>query len=259
MGYWRLPLQKGDKRGILYGKGEKKERGGQKILLMSTFKSIRISFNVESEKFNGNEFLEIVLNKAYRLLGNERIDNLYRACLLGGDVGTKLMLKNDERCITKWGEGNITKATRILEVWASTAVLRLLQHQEDQEAVRKDTVRGFLSLFNNDKDELETELFAYQEAIKAETLRGSESGLRNFSSEILYLRTLRALGDEGVPSFKLLPVPWGTLREMSQANPKLFEILDVNILLKMEPWLSVTDALISALQAAQEYFNRMDK
>jgi hypothetical protein len=203
-------------------------------------------------------FLELALREAYKRLGKQHIDNLYRACLLGGDVGARLMLANDERCLQKWGEGDPNKAVRLLEVWASTAVLRLLQHQEDQESVRNGTVRGFSLLFNSDEGELEAELLAYQEAMKAETLRQGEPGIRNFSNEILYLRTLRALGDEGVPSFKLLPVPWGTLREMSEANTKLFEILDVDILLPVEPWLLVPDVLISTLQTAQDYFNRME-
>ena len=245
----------------------------------------------KGRKYLGGKFLEIALNEAYRRLGNERIDNLYRASLLGGDVGARLMLAHDERCLRKWVKGSLNKAVRLLEVWASTAVLRLLQHEEDQESVRDGTARGFSLLFKSDEGELEAELLAYQQTMKAESeaLRrreqfkpepkpitdlnnpitgtikdiydheGSEGG-RAFarSNEILYLRTLRALGDEGVPSFKLLPMPWGTLREMSEANPKLFEVLDVNILLPVEPWLLVPDVLISTLQTAQDYFNRME-
>lgn len=226
---------------------------------MSTFKSIRISYNMENKKCIGGEFLELVINQAYRHLGNENIDNLYKACLIGGDVGARLMLEHDERCTSKWGKGNITKATCILEVWASTAVLRLLQHYEDQDSVREGTAGGFSLLFHSDKEELKAELFAYQEAIKAETLRRGESGRRRFSNEILYLRTLKALGDKGVPSLKLLPVPWGTLREMTEANPKLSKILDVNILLLVNPWLLIPDALISTLQTAQDYLNRIKK
>ncbi len=212
----------------------------------------------EVQEYPGRKFLEAALNGAYRSLGNERIDNLYRANLIGGNIGARLMLANDERCLRKWGKGDSTKATRLLEVWASTAVLRLLQHQEDQESVRDGTARGFSLLFNSDRGELEAELLAYQQAIRAETLRHGESGSRNFSNEILYLRTLKALGDEGVPSFKLLPVPWGTLREMSEANPKLFEVLDVNILTSVKPWLLIPDVLISTLKTAQDYFVRIE-
>ncbi len=216
----------------------------------------------KGRKYHGGEFLEIALNEAYKRLGNERIDNLHRASLLGGDVGARLMLAHDERCLRKWRDGGPTKAARLLEVWASTAVLRLLQHQEDQESVRDGTARGFSLLFHSDKGELEAELLAYQQTMKAESeaLSLGEQGGRAFarSNEILYLRTLRALGDEGVPSFKLLPMPWGILSEMMNANPKLFEVLDVNILLPVEPWLLVPDVLISTLQAAQDYFNRME-
>ena len=220
-----------------------------------------------------------MLNNTYGRLGNEYIDTLYRASLLGGETGARLMLANDERCLQKWGDGSIIKALRLLEVWASTAVLRLLQHEENQASVRDGTARGFSMLFKSDKLELEAELLAYQEAIKAEMhhleLRSpwvrdennpvtgmlkdvaDSQGIKHFSNEILYLRTLRALGDEGVPSFKLLPLPWGTIRDMSEANPKLFDILDVNILLPVEPWLLVPDVLISTLNTAQDYLKRI--
>ena len=230
-------------------------------------------------KYPGDKFLEVVLNNTYGRLGNEYIDTLYRASLLGGETGARLMLANDERCLQKWGDGSIIKALRLLEVWASTAVLRLLQHEENQASVRDGTARGFSMLFKSDKLELEAELLAYQEAIKAEmhhlelrppwvrdennpvtgTLKdvADSQGIKHFSNEILYLRTLRALGDEGVPSFKLLPLPWGTIRDMSEANPKLFDILDVNILLPVEPWLLVPDVLISTLNTAQDYLKRI--
>jgi hypothetical protein len=212
----------------------------------------------KGKKYPGGSFLEVALKESYRRLGQERIDNLYRASLLGGDVGARLMLANDERCLQKWEEGNLSKAISLLEVWASTAVLRLLQHQDDQESVRCDTARSFSLLFNSDEGELDAELLAYQEAIRAETVRRGEPGVRSFSNEILYLRTLRALDDEGVPTFKLLPVPWDNLLEMMEADPKLVEVLDVNILLPLDPKLLVLDVLISTLQTAQDNFKRLE-
>ncbi len=200
-------------------------------------------------KFPGGEFLEAALSGAHKRLGNERIDNLYRASLIGGNVGARLMLANDERCVQKWGKGDSTKAARILVVWASTAMLRLLQHEEDQDSVKDGTTRGFSLLFHSDKGELQAELLAYQQVMKA-----AHSGPSN---EILYLRTLRALGDEGVPSFKLLPVPWGKLRKMSEVNPRLSDILDFSILLPVNPWLLVPEALVSTLQTAHDYLVRM--
>ena len=212
----------------------------------------------KGRKYPGGSFLEVALKETYGRLGKERIDNLYRASLLGGDVGARLMIANDERCLQQWGEGSLTKAVRLLEVWASTAMITLLQHQDDQESVRDGTARGFSLLFNSDEGELEAELFAYQEAFKSAIARQTEPGRKAFSTEILYLRTLRALGDEGVPSFKLLPVPWGAMGEMAEADPKLFDVLDVNILLPVEPWLLVPEVLIQTLQSAQNYFNRME-
>ena len=207
----------------------------------------------KGRKYPGGNLLEVALKETYRRLGKEGIDNLYRASLLGGDVGARLMLANDERCVQKWGKGNLTKAGRLLEVWATTAVLTLLQHQDDQESVRHGTARGFSLLFNSDEGELEAELFAYLEAVNP-ARRVSSMAFH----QILYLRTLRALGDEGVPSFKLLPVPFGILSEMMDADPKLIDVLDVNILLPAEPWFLVPDVLISTLDTAQDYFNRME-
>jgi hypothetical protein len=221
-------------------------------------KVFRGSKQEKGRKYPGGSFLEVALKEIHLRLGKERIDNLYKASLLGGDVGARMMLANDERCFQKWGEGSLTKAVRLFQVWASTAVLRLLQHEEDQDSVRQGTAHGFSLLFHSDEGELENELLAYQQAARAETERREERGIRNFSSEVLYLRTLRALGDEGVPSFKLLPLPWGTLREMLVINPKLSDVLDLKILLNMEPCLFVPEALIATLATAQDYFNRIE-
>lgn len=242
----------------------------------------RSSKQEKGRKYPGVSFLEVALKETYRRLGKERIDNLYRASLLGGYVGAQVMLASDERCLQKWGEGSLTKAVRLLGVWASTAVLILLLREENQEAVRRDTVRACSLLFYSDEGESEAELLAFQQATKSQTLRRGEPGpsrimdentpitgtlkdiadsygIKNFSNEILYLRTLRALGDEGVPSFKLFPMPWGTLREMLGINPKLLDMLDLKILLNMEPTLFVVpEALNATLDTAMDCFKRME-
>lgn len=207
----------------------------------------------EAVKYPGGEFLELVAKEAYEHLGDQPIDDLYGASLVGGHLGAELVLAHDERCLELWQNGDLRKATRLIEVWASTVLLILLQRQEDQDMVLRNTASGFAMLFRSDENNLKTELLAYREARKAEQARRGEKGLRAFSKDILYLRTLRALGDKGVPNFELLLVPWGTLREVMEAKPNLVPLdLDIMIFTNMTNGWFVPEILIKSLDAAQK-------
>lgn len=211
---------------------------------------------LKAKKYLGGEFLDLVFNEVYKGFGDQRIDNLYRAFLLGGNTGARLMLTYDQRCLEKWGKGDQYKATRLLEVWASTIMLIFLQRQEDQDEVLSGTADGFAMLFHSDPRTLYDELLAYREARKAEEARRDEGGLREFSNKILYLRTLKALGDKGVPDFALLPVPWGTLAEVLQAKPDLE--LDWSIFTTITNGFLVPDILISSLDEAKKTFAQLE-
>lgn len=210
----------------------------------------------KGKKYPGGSFLDVALSEAYRRLGDERIDDLYRASLLGGDVGARLMLAYDDRCLEKWGCGDSGKAVRLLEVWASTVVLSLLQHQEDQDSVLDATARGFAWLFNSDNERLKTELLAYKEANKADVARRGKTSWRLFIEDILYLRTLGALGDRGVPDLSALPVPWGVLAEVLQARPELNQELDLTIFTNLNNGFILGNALVSSLRTAQEAYDQ---
>ena len=205
--------------------------------------------DLEPNRYSGDEFFEAILNATYKRLGHQPIDETYKACLLGGNTGARLMLAYNRRCLQLWQKGDLHKATRLLEVWASTCMLIFLQHEKNQDAVLHDTARGFAMLFGSDPKSIEAELLAYKEARKAEQARRGETGLRAFSYDILYLRTLKDLGDKGVPSFESLPMPWGTLSEVLQAKPDL--PLDIAIFTNVANLLCVQDTLKSSLDVAQ--------
>jgi hypothetical protein len=205
--------------------------------------------DLEPRGYSGGEYFDDILNATYKRLGDQPIDDLYKACLLGGGTGARLMLAYNRRCLQLWQKGDLRKATRLLEVWASTCMLVFLQHEKNQDTVLRNTARGFAMLFRSDPRSLETQLVVYKEARKAEQARRGETGLRAFSFDILYLRTLRALGDRGVPSFELLPMPWGTLNEVLKARPDL--PLDITIFTDIEDWLCVPDIFQSSLDVAQ--------
>ncbi len=208
----------------------------------------------EAKNYPGGEFIESVTKKAYESLGDQPIFDLYTASLVGGNVGARLVLAHDQRCLELWQKGDLRKATQLLEVWASTVMLIFLQRQEDQNQVLRYTTSAFATLLHSNEENLKIELLAYREARKAEEARRGEKGLRAFSKDILYLRTLRALGDKGVPNFELLPVPWGTLREVLEAKPNLE--LDITIFTNMTNGWFVPEILIKSLDAAQNEYNQ---
>ena len=215
----------------------------------------------KGRNIHGTKFLETAFNELIGRLGNRRIDNLYRACLLGANVGIRLMLTDDEWCCQMWGEGDIDKARHLFEVWTSSAALWLVRHDENQDSIRGGMVRDFLSLFNSNKVELEAELLVFQKTMNTEFETEANikpDNVRICTYETLYLRTLRALNDKGVPSFRLFPAPWGMLRDMMSAYPKLFDVLDVNILLSMLGTILTQDAFLLTLKTSHECLKRLE-
>ena len=173
--------------------------------LLSRFKSRR------SMPYPGDTYLVSVMRVAYERLDDMPTPNLYRACLVGGDVAARLMLTHDSRCLQMWGNGDVSKAAGLLEVWATTIMLSGPRHDTNQDSLPGCIARGFGRLLGSDTARLETELHAFREASRAEIDRKAELGIRTFARDIVYLRTLRALDDPGVPDFDQLPVPWGVL------------------------------------------------
>lgn len=201
------------------------------------------------EPYPGGKYLQDALKTACSKLADRPIDRLLYACLMGGDTGARLMLTDNQRSLGLWQKGDLQKANRMLEVWASTCMLRLLEDREDQTSVIHNTARNFSGLFGSDLNTLETELAVFHDAIKAGEARRSERGDRNFIFHVLYLRHLKALGDPGVPSFDLLPKPWGTLYEMYKANNGSLPF-DDHILLAVADQLVVPDAFRASMDAA---------
>lgn len=196
----------------------------------------------------GKHFLE-ALTTACTKLDNRPAGRLARACLLGGDTGARLTLSESKRSLDLWKKGDLEKANRLLEVWGSTCMLQFYKDDEDQAGVIHHTARNFSAIFGSDVKSLETELTVFHEATMAGEARRSEKGDRHFIFQVLYLRHLRALGDPGVPSFDLLPRPWGTLYEMSKATNNSLPF-DAGTLMVIADWLVVPDALAASIQAA---------
>ena len=209
-------------------------------------------------KIKGENTLDIALREILSRIDQKSKDSLYmRASVLGGDLGSRLMLQfNFERCSLNWGRGDLIKAKRLLLVWASTAVLTAYQQSDNQAAVRDVTARNFSLFFNSSEEELKAELFAYQEGRKADNEicnTGLHIGAFLPSQAVLYLRVLKALGDIGVPHLKMLPVPIHDLRAMEDLNPKLYEILDISILLSVRDWMTLIDVFVLTIEKFKKY------
>lgn len=202
-------------------------------------------------RFPGDKYLQEALRTSCSKLVDRPIGKLFKACLLGGSKGARMTLEHSQRSLQLWQDGDITKANRLLEVWGSTCMLQFYKDEEDQAGVIHHTARNFSAIFGSDLNTLETELTVFHEATMAGEARRSEKGDRHFIFQVLYLRHLRALGDPGVPSFDLLPRPWGTLYEMDKASNNNLPF-DANTLIAVADWLIVPDAFLASMKAASD-------
>jgi hypothetical protein len=194
--------------------------------------------------------LDSMFMDSYDRLGNQKIDIFYKACLSGGYSGANLMITNDERCHTLWGQGDPFKAARLLTVWASTCMLLSFQHAKNQEKVLTDLANGFAMIFHIDSNSLRTELNAYLQAMKTDQERNNrDEACILLSNQILYLRTLRALDHKGVPEISELPIPWGVASEIMIKYPKLN--LDYSVLLDIESAINVREFLVQSLDVTK--------
>ncbi len=220
-------------------------------------RKLSLSKGAKDSVFVGSNFLEKALRGSILVIGNEPTNNLYHASLKGGDFAARLMLTTDERCQHFWGKGDLRKAARLLEVWATSVMVVLLHDDDNQDSVVSDTASGFGTIFNTDPQLLRTEISYFGEAMKIELARQGEKGARTFTKDILYLRTLKALGDPGVPDFDEFPVPWGTLREVMAAKPDLR--LDLTILTNIANGWYALEALGSGLETAHRVREELAK
>ena len=166
------------------------------------------------------------------------------------------MIINDPRCAEQWDDGSPKKAARLLEAWGSTAAITLLQREEDQSAVRAGVGAGFAMLFDSDEEELKAELLHYHEALRADEPRMKQRGAVG-SWTVLYLRTLKALGNDGVPSFSSLPMPLCTADEILAMVGT--QDIDATVLTSLAPLGVVPEVLLQTLDAAQRAFDDMDR
>ena len=127
--------------------------------------------------YSGDTYLESAVRVAQERLVNTATGNFYRACVVGGDVAARLMLTHDSRYLQLWGNGDLAKAVGLMEVWATTLML-ILNTEEDQDSVPGGIADGFGTLLGSDTERLKTELYAFQEAQKAEIDRRDEPGIR---------------------------------------------------------------------------------
>ena len=163
---------------------------------------------------------EEVVEKGDSRLADGGVEDVYRASLIGGSTAVVSLLIQDTQMANLWGPGDLTKAERLVELWASAAALDLLQNQPDQENVCSSIAVGFASVvFDHDVDELSYELRALQRQQEADAMISSGGGNAVYTHMILRLLSLKALGLD--LEFRKIPVP--------VPIPSVTEIIDLNI------------------------------
>jgi len=155
---------------------------------------------------NGETLFDIVLGRALGTLGKGKSEDLCRASLIGGSLGAEAILKLDPKLASLWGNGDLTKAARLLEVWTSTVLLSLLQNQPDQDAVCREVAVGLAEVvFDSDAEVGYQELWAYQRQREADAKLQEQGGIPTYAYTVLYLRCLRALGKD--LDLRKIPIP----------------------------------------------------
>ena len=139
------------------------------------------------------------------------MEDVYRASLVGGLFGAEAMLRLDSRLANMWGEGDPTKATNLIEVWASTVAVTLLINQPNQDAVTHGVSAGLATMvFESDESVAVAEMQAYQAQRMADRQNLGRESLYTYS--LIYLRNLRALGEP--IDFTRFPIPITNLEQL---------------------------------------------
>jgi len=161
----------------------------------------------------GGEYIEAAFDKASKTLAVGEMENVFRASLTGGAWGARTVLEVNPSLAALWGKGSPTKAANLLEVWASTVGLALLQNESDQMDVCHGVAKGFATVvFNSDGILGYAELKSFRNQLQADEDLRKRGGIPTYSYLLLYLRCLRALGKDA--SLAKIPVPIPSIREL---------------------------------------------
>lgn len=198
----------------------------------------------------GTQFLETELNRAYDGLATEPIWDGFRASLIGGRWAALSLLQHESKLGSLWGDGDSLKASKLIEVWASTVALGLYQNEPDQDAVCESVGRGLAALLGSDEETGYRELKAYKDQQATSPKVRAQGGIPTYHLLLLYLRSRRALGTGS--NLAAIPIP----------IPSISELLDTGLIEPDDNPLPDAILLLAELEArgtavANEAFNSL--
>ena len=210
---------------------------------------LRRLFRRRRAKLQGTELFETVLNEALQTLASGEIEDVFRASMIGGVVGARAMLHLDPKLVSLWGGGDLSKAAKLTEVWASTVAVYLLQNEADQDAVTRGIATGLATVaFQSDEATGLAELQAYQTQRKADDQIRAEGGIALYGYTLIYFRCLRALGHP--LDFTAFPIPF----------PSVSELIDRGLVEdagRPESIFAIATVLAESLKAAKVAFDEL--
>ena len=195
----------------------------------------------------GAELLDVALEQVQQALAPGEIEDVFRASLIGGFVGARAMLQVDPKLVSLWGTGDLTKAAKLIVVWASTVAVYLLQNEPHQDSVTHDIATGLATVvFDSDEGVGLAELHAYQTQREADNRIRAEGGVALYGDTLIYYRCLRALGQPlDITAF---PTPISSVSEL----------IDMGLVEDAGPpktILSIAPVLVESIKTAKEAFD----
>lgn len=211
---------------------------------------LRRLFRRRPPSIPGTELLDTVFDQAVVRLAPGDIEDVYRASLIGGRFGARLMLEVDPRLGALWGRGDISKAAKLVEVWATTVGVHLMQNHPSQEGITEGIAIGMATVaFDSDKDTGLVELNAYQAQRKADdATKAAGQGMGSYQLTVLYLRCFRALGRP--VDLAAVPIPIPSIAELVERG-----LVAPENTVGPEALFAMPQILAKSLQIAKEVFD----
>ncbi len=181
-------------------------------------------------QFVGVQFIDQAMKAGMSGLGHGPLDNIYRASLIGASAAVSTHLRGRAKLLSAWGAGDELRGSRVLEVWASSIAVTLLQNEPNQEAVWNDVAKGFAErVFNRSAIEPTRELDLVQRQLRADQAAVMAGGFY-FPGKGVQLFQLRCINAIGIPvqfDRVTVPVPTGTtISQLDVVSPEYFPSIE---------------------------------
>ena len=120
---------------------------------------------------------------------------IYRAGMSGAFVAATISIEKIPKFKALWGERELGKAKRLTEVWASTITLHLAGNP-GEDSVCRDVTTSFANVgFASSPNVTYRELRAYQLQLLEDAKLGRQGSIPLYALDFLYLRCVKALGE----------------------------------------------------------------